>query len=182
MSTACTINCGAGKFGKFDSNGKPICDVCQIPCGNCLSTTSCLTCLTGLLVYGGTTCPANCPDGQYSDTPATCALCDNNCATCNNLAITCLSCGIQAGAQSYLYSDHVCYVNCPPGTYKKSLDNTCQDCDGSCNGCLDSATSCVHCAVSNFRVIGDTTCTTDCGDGFYGDTRLKVCAACPIGC
>lgn len=134
------------------------------------------------MIFGGTTCPTNCPNGQYSDSNSTCALCNSNCATCTSSSTNCLSCGIQSGAQSYLYTDAKCYINCPSLTYKYSLSNTCVDCHASCNGCFDSATSCIACASIYFRVIGSTSCTQTCGIGYYGDTRTDTCTACPIGC
>jgi proprotein convertase subtilisin/kexin type 5 len=181
-STSCTSDCGNGFYG---STGNPTCIACSAPCTNCLSASACLSCSTGYLVYGGTTCPASCPTGQFSDSASTCALCNSNCLTCATSSTHCLSCGILSGAQSYLYSDNICYINCPTATFKRISDNSCQDCDSSCNGCIDTTTNCIACSTSGsnyFRVIGSTACTQNCGNGYYGDTGTLTCTACPIGC
>lgn len=147
-----------------------------------MSSSSCLSCASGYLVYGGTTCPSNCPSGQYANTVSTCAVCNSNCATCTTTATTCTSCAIQSGAQSYLYTDSKCYINCPSGSFKNVGNNTCQDCDVSCIGCIDSTTYCISCKSTYFRVIGATSCTQSCGTGYYGDSNTQTCTACPIGC
>lgn len=183
LNNACTSNCGGGYYGGFNTNSQPVCNNCSLPCGNCLSNTSCLTCTSGLLVFGGTSCPASCPDGQYASSSNACSLCNSNCLTCVTSPTNCLTCGTQSGVQTYLNtSDNKCYINCPSATFKNSVNNQCTACDSSCSGCIDISTYCVACATNYFRVIGSQACTQNCGDGYYGDSATYTCTACPVGC
>ena len=65
-------------------------------------------------------CVTTCPDGRFkgmNSTLHTCMHCSSNCNTCVTTSVTCTSCGQLGGLQSYMYTDHVCYVTCPTNTY-----------------------------------------------------------------
>lgn len=138
--TSCTNSCSSGTFGGVDSSFNPVCNPCQSPCDTCLTPTVCLSCETGLLVYGTTYCSTKCPFGQYMDSATTCGPCDANCASCVDDAVTCTSCGRINGVQAYLYSDDTCKTTCPDGSYKSNVDGAYL--------CVPCLTGCAKCALN----------------------------------
>ena len=100
----CYTSCPAQTF----QNGAS-CVICTAPCANCLSPTSCITCVSPYLL-SGTTCVTNCPSGTYATT-LTCAFCNSQCATCRGATSNdCLSC-----TTGYLLNNQ-CINACPSGT------------------------------------------------------------------
>ncbi|XP_031505761.1 uncharacterized protein LOC116268094 [Nymphaea colorata] len=167
-SKSCSSSCSSGKYGGIDSSFKPVCSSCQSPCATCLTATVCLTCSTGVLVYGTTFCSSQCPFGQYIDTSTTCAPCNANCASCKTSATTCTTCGLISGSQAYLYSDNVCYTTCPNGSYKSNVNGlyVCGPCPTGCALCsLNAATvECTECKTvssTNFY-LSDKSCVEKC--------------------
>ncbi len=64
-SCVTVTNCGDGFYGGISNTFEPTCLACVSPCGNCISSSACLTCTTGALVLGTTYCTTLCPIGQF---------------------------------------------------------------------------------------------------------------------
>jgi len=104
----CVGTCPAGMY-QNSSN----CLQCQLPCGNCSSLYSCLSCISSFLY--NTTCynSTACPNGTYANvTTNLCSSCSTNCSTCNLTANDCTSCSI-----SYFSYNQTCVSSCPTGMY-----------------------------------------------------------------
>lgn len=195
LGTNCIMTCPVGTYGGADLNGKPTCVACDPPCATCSGsgTSACLSCSTGQLAYGGSTC-GSCAGNTFANTASTCALCDANCLTCSVTSTRCLTCGLISFAQSYLYTDNVCYTTCPAGSYgvlnTMTGNHICTSCPTGCSQCADVSGS-VQCNLC-MSVMGlqyflkGITCTSNCGSGYYGGydsiTSQPTCIGCVAPC
>lgn len=57
----------------------------------------------------------------------------------------------------------------------------CDPCE-NCATCQTNTTTCKTCSSPFFLVFGGTSCTTVCGNGFYGDTTKRTCEKCHVAC
>lgn len=80
-----------------------------------------------------------------------------------------------------MYSS-ACYSECPSGTYKDVTDCTCKDCTAGCETCYGSGLNkCYSCtntttpANTYYKKYNRDSCTTDCGNYYYGVTELNRC-------
>ena len=183
---SCVSSCNEGTFA---SNG--LCMVCSFTCATCVgSSTNCLTCPTGLLlfnntcvnscpgIFNGNVCSFSCPPGNYNVSLTSCAACASTCLTCIGSATNCTSCppGLFAN------NNGACLSTCPSNTF--GLQGFCLGCSISCNGCTQLPTNCINCATGYVR--SGSICQRSCGNGQYlvdGSCRScdTSCATCTTG-
>lgn len=184
-----TVSCSACVNGAFP-NGTS-CALCPSLCTTCSSITTCLTCVSNLVVINGS-CTCDSSNDSYL----------------NTLTTTCFTCGIilsQCDICSYNSSTSlVICTSCSTG-YFLANDTTCSSCPAACLNCTNLLTcgdcvvgyqlnatnqcECINCSVCSAASLtncslcdlnGTATCT-QCIVGSYLDNS-STCQTCPIGC
>jgi len=172
-----------------------ICLPCLAPCYTCISSTSCISCISDYII-NGTICQQNCAPGYYKyvitvsyDNEAEgqnfqnfiqCRSCNLACQLCTDSSSNCQICN-----EGYVLYGNQCVINCPIGTYNSTTDYTCHPCSAFCLVCNNS-NSCLAC--TNNTVLHQGTCLPLCPQGFYAaitsnsTSNSYSCQNCSIGC
>jgi proprotein convertase subtilisin/kexin type 5 len=173
--STCVLACPANGYYLDNTTGN--CIACRSPCLNCLSISTCLSCLTGYLQNN--TCLSNCPTKYYSETSNnTCVACINNCLTCASTTI-CQSCL----SGYYLYQSS-CVITCPNLYYQivtQSNNGLCSPCLLPCANCLSSVL-CLTCQTGFLSKLQNNTCLTLCEDNYFGNFTDHTCVKCLSPC
>ncbi|KAL4454048.1 hypothetical protein ABPG73_009847 [Tetrahymena malaccensis] len=166
-SNSC-LSCNNGYY----LNASNQCLTCQVPCGNCIdSSTKCLSCT-----------PAQ--NYTFDSSNNSCSVkCDSSCKTCSlpNNSNSCLSCN---------------------NGYYLNASNQCLPCQAPCGNCIDSPTKCLSCTPAqsytfdssnnSCNSICDSSCKTcslpnnsssclSCNNGYYLNTSNQ-CQQCQVPC
>ena len=139
--TNCVEDCPVGFYGNSSTKS---CEQCDLTCKTCdgADPNSCLTCPAGTFFFiDKSSCVPYCPIGSFLNPDKNCKLCDEKCAECSINSTYCSYCA----AGFYLYNDK-CSATCPSGTFKNTLNNKCDPCEGSCIECTNyTAVNCTKC-------------------------------------
>ena len=102
-------------------------------------------------------------DGLILNSP-----CDYPCSTCSPTQPSkCLSC-YQTSELNKLQGD-TCVSVCSTGKFYNSTNYSCDNCSNSCLACVDNKSKCTQCGVGNLLYLYNTTCRSDCPDGWVTD-------------
>ncbi|XP_054708446.1 sushi, von Willebrand factor type A, EGF and pentraxin domain-containing protein 1-like [Uloborus diversus] len=75
-------------------------------------------------------------------------------------------------------------LNCPPGTFKDDLENTCRDCAVATYQDKERQLSCLPCPKGHTTFLTKSTsiedCRAPCSPGYHSDTTFEPCVACPL--
>jgi hypothetical protein len=168
----CVKNCGDRFYGNTKTN---TCSPCSFGCQTCNNAKTCLTCVTGLIYYKKTqNCKEQCPEREVK-IKGVCVKCtDANCVRCSALNVNhCRKCD-----KSHLLKNNKCVTNCGEGYYS-TPNRHCLPCPKLCKTCTKD--KCLQCFQKNV-VFRDTTCVSQCPDGYV--TSGNVCVKCddPTSC
>ncbi|KRX08807.1 Insulin-like growth factor binding protein, N-terminal [Pseudocohnilembus persalinus] len=163
-------NCLKCSDGYFDANfglsNFKNCQICQLPCQNCFSTTICLTC-----AYSNATPPScDCNPGFYFDSSnQDCEQCSYPCGNCSGDANTCTSC---FNDENRDLTTCQCLTN-----YFENGSNACATCDYKCETCSPDYQTCVTCSDQSRDI------ATQCGckDGYF-EINEFACEECSNKC
>jgi hypothetical protein len=155
-------------------NNTNICLSCVPPCGNCTSSSACLSCLSDYLSGNSCVAASSCPVGTFPDNGTrTCATCPVGCTNCISLG-NCSGC-----TPVYFFFNFTCLISCPNTTFL-STGNNCVPCSG-CQTCQGSATSCTSCIPP--LLLSGNSCGGSCPAGTFSNGAScvpcsSVCASC----
>ena len=77
----------------------------------------------------------------------------------------------------------LCISNCNSTQYFDQLTSSCKSCSTSCSTCILSPTQCLSCkTLEPAKYLKNSSCLSDCGDRFYGDSISKECRGCHTTC
>ena len=109
--------------------------------------------------------------------------CHDFCATCFAPGYDkCTSC-----ESGYYLFQTTCTEICPIGTFPVNDPRTCVSCHPSCESCRDHPNNCIKCKPGFFKQPNgyqstDSSCQSQCPDGYYGDSLSKSCIPCNSAC
>ena len=217
----CIKNCAAGFY--IDVASKT-CNPCGDGCATCVSATQCSRCLdpaqtavngvcrkvcpSGASLVNGacvcnfgvlhqSTCVTTCPEGFYTATDRTCALCTSPCLGCSGSPTTCTSCiagftldpisrtcsrASTCNYGAYLNSNGQCVNICTTGFFYAG------GCVFQCptgftaninRGCVQTVTP-TFCQSPLF--LQGNACVATCLTGFYPNTVTRTCDRCFENC
>ncbi len=138
--------------------GSTTCRSCDSSCQECsipASASSCTSCLSPLLLYGGTCVSSPCPSHYAANSDSTkCLACDTTCSECATPAnwLQCTVC--YSGSYVLGITSGECVSTCP-SHYAIDLTSTnCLVCDSTCKECNQpgSSTHCKTCPTGNLLV------------------------------
>ncbi|GAA6030838.1 hypothetical protein JCM8097_008901 [Rhodosporidiobolus ruineniae] len=143
-------------------------------CGDNVATCNLVnatSCSGEYVLYDGACDDTVCPDGWFNDNQV--------CKQCNSVDKTCTSLTVATSCIDghVLYQDKCDLTACPEATFEQ--DAVCYDCGAHAQTC-SSATVATKC-YSNYFLNGASSCVSDCGNGFFGNTNGQVCSTCPTG-
>jgi hypothetical protein len=150
------------------------CLACGTPCGNCTSSTACLSCLTNFLSGSSCVLASSCPVGTFPENATrTCTSCPVGCSNCIS-ASNCSGC-----TSVYFFFNFTCLISCPNTTFLSTGSN-CVPCSG-CQTCQGSATSCTNCVLP--LLLSGSSCVSICSSGTYSNgvscvVCSPVCSSC----
>lgn len=148
-------------------------------CDSFCNTENCL--FDNYICVGG----SDCDYGMYQS-GSECLNCTYPCNTCAS-SVYCTSCELNEDGVQMLIYDGSCYLDCPSGTFKDSLQ--CKDCDSECKECEGSESECVACFDE--EVLYEGSCELSCpsgvtveidGECFDCDNSCKECAGSTTTC
>ena len=117
----------------------------------------------------------DCPAKYYATSLGTCTSCISPCLTCisSTYCLTCLDSSLMA-------LNGKCTVTCGAGYYSMINNQSlvCSACSFGCLTCSKVANNCISCT----KYLSNSTCTSACPDGFYGDSLSPLCLACNSPC
>ena len=206
--TTCTSACGDGYFQKDDTNltfeNPNMCIPCADPnCQDCTGATfeasSCIACSGAYNVQGegedNNVCQLVCDTGFFAD-GGICKPCGTSCDECtsNTICTLCTS-GTYLHVNQDGSGNNDCMAVCPDEFFEENVDNTllsgairsepvCTACSSDCLLC-QSLAFCDTCKDNFFRLAAPrtgtetgATCTSDCGDTYFGNVPAKTCDVC----
>jgi len=168
----CVKNCGDKYYANTVTN---TCSPCANGCQTCNNAKTCITCIPGLIFHKKTqTCKEQCPVGQVK-IKGVCVKCsDPNCRRCSALNINkCLDCN-----KSTFLKNEKCVINCGEGFYS-TANRQCNPCPKLCKTCTKE--KCLQCFDNNV-VFKDTTCVSQCPDGYIKSGNVCVKCDDPLSC
>lgn len=167
----CYADCPAG-FYEYGVNNSGVCRACTSNCLICLNETYCMTCSTGLYLYGNK-CILQCPPSTYSIVSPflSCINCPIvNCIDCTQSQ--CLACN-----PPYYLSSNQCFLSCP-FPLLPTISGLCKSCE--CATCSNYATNCTSCTVAKPYMYNNY-CYLACPMGMYPGA-LNICTNCALSC
>ena len=114
----------------------------------------------------------------------------DSCNTCSD-GISCSTCTSSGGVTLYLNStSNLCVSTCSAGFFEDASlanDHRCTGCETGCTLCYGSGlTKCTACDSSGstkyYKVIGQDSCVTECGPGYYELATNSSCVTCDSNC
>ncbi|EAR99373.2 transmembrane protein, putative (macronuclear) [Tetrahymena thermophila SB210] len=191
----CLSNCYPGEYGDYYDPFRS-CKQCNSQCQSCYGgqNSQCYTCSSSYFLLF-TTCD-KCPISYYGDTNSRqCVQCHQTCQSCQGQSDKdCISCQI-----GRFLLNHICYAQCPSGTYSDSIsqtcvkqcpkinqyqddiDNTCSYCHPNCKTCTGpTQNQCQTCETGFYK--NGTSCLSICPPGYYQDSVNFVCLKCNGEC
>ncbi len=178
----CRSSCPSGYYQVSALNLTCVsCSAATPGCKACSSSGEsrgkCVACGEGYVLYNGSQCVAQCPDGTYS-TGEKCAVCASACRTCTGGTYrSCLAC-----ADGYIkYSESTCVQpSCIYGTFYNATTKKCQGCPDDCKVCYN-AEECATCS-SGYRLGTDGKCYDPCRNASAGLIRDSTTGKCTEVC
>ncbi|XP_077556588.1 furin-like protease 2 isoform X1 [Haemaphysalis longicornis] len=169
----CFTHCPPKYYGGEDG----FCRSCRAPCLECLSLTSCKTCVTGYRRDNSTCSVAytKCGEGFFSP-KGNCYTCHESCKTCYGSSENeCLSCP----PNKFWYHGR-CTSECLLGFFVDA-NRTCVPCHATCSRCKGQGhADCTECLFD--LILHEGHCVHECPPGFFHDRVSGRCGRCPSGC
>ncbi|CAD8117276.1 unnamed protein product [Paramecium primaurelia] len=134
------------------------CKPCKLPCKNCSSENTCLSCNDQLIQILP---QCNCQDGYFMDQSFQCQQCSHPCIKCHIDSNSCLECASTFNINNIT---KICY--CLDGYYEDLNYNPskCELCIGTCKTCKNSSTFCLSC-IDEHQLINELN-QCICQDGY----------------
>ncbi|EWS76322.1 surface protein (macronuclear) [Tetrahymena thermophila SB210] len=162
-------NCQTCLDGFYLDNTSLQCSKCDFSCSKCSgSSTNCTECQSGQFLNNGK-----------------CINCDVSCKECDGSSTNCTKCqsGQFLNNGKCINCDVICKecygssTNCTECQSSQFLNNgTCIKCDANCMECMDTSTHCTKCSQNAY--LSQNKCLSDCPQGQYADSQLRICTDC----